>query len=128
MKSGISAGSCAGTGEGCAGPEARRGCRHRLPGGDHRLVAVPAQYLLVEALKVNAGVHPQLIGDGGPGLLVDLQRLGLAPGAIQRAHEQGPQPFPERVVGKQPAHLGHHLGVPAARQARLGAQLQRLDP
>jgi hypothetical protein len=108
----------------------REGRGHGSPRGerDGGLLVVGVQYLLVEQAKLGARIDAELVGDPAPGLLVDLQRLGLAPCAIQRAHEQGPQLLPERVVGEQPAHLGHHLGVPAAGQVRLSAQLQRLDP
>ena len=78
--------------------------------------------------QLGAGIDAELIGDQLAGLRVGLQGLRLPARGVQGLHEQGPQLLPERVIGEQPAQLGHHLGVPAAAEVGLDAQLQRLDP
>ena len=67
----------------------------------------------MELAQLGAGVHAQLGGDGVPGLAVDLERLRVAARAVQGAHQQQPQAFPQRVVRQQPPQLGHGLVVPA---------------
>jgi hypothetical protein len=67
----------------------------------------------VQLAQFGAGVDAQLPGDGVPRLPVDLERLGVPPGAVQGAHQQQPQAFPQRMVRQQPAQLGDGLVVPA---------------
>jgi len=62
--------------------------------------------------------------------MVDLQRLGLTARRVQRAHEQGPGTFGQRVGGQQRAELTHQAGSLAEGQVGLdpvgqhaGAQL-----
>ncbi len=76
----------------------------------------------MELPQLGAGVHAQLAGDGVPGPAVDLERLRVPARAVQRAHQQQPQAFPQRVVRHQPAQLGHGLVVPA--QGELGREPQ----
>ena len=67
----------------------------------------------MQLAQFGTGVDAQLLGDGVPGLAVDLERLGVPPGAVQGAHQQQPQALPERMVRQQPAQLGDGLVVPA---------------
>jgi hypothetical protein len=67
----------------------------------------------VQLAQLGAGVDAQLPGDGVPRLPVDLERLGVPPGAVQGAHQQQPQALPQRMVRQQPAQLGHGLVVSA---------------
>jgi len=137
VKSAMSAGSCAGAGaarraardaRGSAGPGGYGGRespvpgmrppggKHRPPGDKHsacRAGTVLGQQLGVELAQLGTGVDAQLPGDGVPGLPVDLERLGVPPGTVQRPHQQQPQPFPQRLVRQQPAQLGDGLIVAA---------------
>ena len=67
----------------------------------------------MQLAQFGAGVDAELLGDGVPGLSVDLERLGVPPGAVQGAHQQQPQALPQRMVRQQPAQLGDGLVVPA---------------
>ena len=68
----------------------------------------------MELAQLGPGVDAQLLGDGVPGLPVDLERLGVPSGAVQGLHQQQPQALPQRMVSQQPADLGDGLGVAAA--------------
>jgi hypothetical protein len=53
------------------------------------------------AKRRDLGIEPrlaQLLGYGVPGLPVDLERLGVPPGAVQGAHQQQPQALAQRMV------------------------------
>jgi hypothetical protein len=67
----------------------------------------------VQLAEFGARVDAELLGDGVSRLPVDLERLGVPPGAVQGAHQQQPQALPQRMVGQQPAQLGDGLLVPA---------------
>ena len=54
-----------------------------------------------------------------------LQRLGLAPAAIEREHPLTAQALAQRVLGHERLELGHQIGVAAERQVGVDAPLQR---
>ena len=71
-----------------------------------------------------ARLDAELLDQLAAGLLVGLQRVGLAVGAIQGEHQLRAQALAERVLGDQRLELSDHLGVPAERQPRVDLQLQ----
>jgi len=88
-------------------------------GGEHRLV---------EPLQLRPGIDAELVGDHLPGPAIGRQRLGTAPGRVERLDEEAPQPLLKRLIGKEPAQLGHELGVPTAAEVCLDPQLERGQP
>jgi hypothetical protein len=59
------------------------------------------------------------------GLLVDLQRLRLAPRAVEREHVLAAQPFAIGVGGDERLELGHELAVTAEREVGGDPLLER---
>jgi hypothetical protein len=87
-------------------------------GGRPLLAAQDAQ---VHPLELSRRIDAEPAGQQLAGLMVDLERLGLAARRVQGAHEQGTGAFGQRVSGQQRAEL--------ADQARSLAEGQvRLDP
>src|SRR5918995_529927 len=62
---------------------------------------------LVEPLQLRGGIDPQLLGQHRPGRLIHPQRISLATRAVQRHHQQPPQPLPSRIGRHQPLQLPH---------------------
>jgi hypothetical protein len=60
-----------------------------------------------------AWVDAELVGEGGAGLVVRREGLGLAAGGVQGSHEQGPEVLAEGVLGDQALELGDHVVVSA---------------
>ena len=79
----------------------------------------------MQLLEVGPGIRAELIGYDLPGTRVHLQRLRRPARAVQRTHQLGPQPFPQRVLCGEPSQLSYQLGVPAARPVGLDPQLKR---
>ncbi len=65
----------------------------------------PAQDTQVHLLELSRGVDAELAGQQRAGLMVGLERLGLAARGVERAHEQGTGTFGQRVGGQQRAEL-----------------------
>ena len=61
-------------------------------------------------------------------VLVRLERLRLAVGAIEGEHQLGAQALPVRVVCNQDLELLDHVGVLAERELRLDQLLERRAP
>jgi hypothetical protein len=60
----------------------------------------------VQPLELGPGIGAQLSGNDPPGLLERRQRLGWLAGLGQGAHQQVPEPLPQRMSGGKPAQLG----------------------
>jgi hypothetical protein len=105
------------------------GARRHGAGRDHagRHGAVLGQQLGVQLAQLRARVDAELLGDHAAGPAVDLERLGVPARAVQRPHQQQPQPLPQRVVGDQPAQLRDRVQVSTAGELRLDAQLGRVE-
>jgi hypothetical protein len=71
-----------------------------------------------------ARVDAQLLSQELPGPLVGLQRLGLAPRAIQTQQQLPVQPLLQWVLSDQRLQLGDQLGVAAEGQVGLDPGLQ----
>ena len=73
-------------------------------------------------------LEAQLLGQHAPAVPVDLQRLRLAPGAIQRQHQLRAQTLAQRLARDGGLELRDQLGMAPARQIGLDAALQRDHP
>ena len=82
----------------------------------------------LEPRQRRPGLEAQLLGQHAPAVPVDLQRLGLAPGAIQRQHQLRAQALAQRLARDGGLELGDQLGMAPARQVGLDAALQRDHP
>jgi hypothetical protein len=58
-------------------------------------------------------------------VLVGVERLRLAPAAVEREHQLGDEPLAGRMLGDEPAQLRDELGVTAGSGIGLDARLQR---
>ena len=99
-------------------PLARPGRDRHVP-RSRRLLG---QNRLLQSLQLRAWIKTQLVGQVPPGVLVGLERFALPPVAIQREHEQAPQPFASGMLADVPAELGD--GVPT--QTDVDPQLVQL--
>jgi len=75
----------------------------------------------IDLLELGGRVHPELVGEQFAALVVDGDRLGLASGGVQRAHELGAGAFGQRVGGQQHAELTDQAGPFAQGQVGLDA-------
>ena len=106
--------------------EAPRGLSLRGRLTDARLERrILAQDRLFEAPQLRRGLESELRVQPAPAPRVDLQRVGLAPAAIQGQHEQAEQPLARRMLGDQLFELGDDERVLPRRQARVDALFQR---
>ena len=81
---------------------------------------------LLEPLQLGPGLDADLLDERVARLPVGVERLGLAPGAIQREHPLGVQPLAQRVLRDERLELADHVGVPPRREVRLDRQLVRV--
>ena len=79
----------------------------------------------MQPAQLGAGIDAKLIRDQLAGLRIGFQGLRLPARGVEGLHEQPPQLLPDRVIGEEPAQLGHHLGMPAAAEVGLDAQFER---
>ena len=92
-----------------------------------------AQDRALEPLQLGRGLEPELVREREPRGTVDLERLGLAPRAVEREHQLAAQPLPERVRGDERLELGHEVVVTAEAELAgkpllLGVEPQPLEP
>jgi hypothetical protein len=81
-----------------------------------------------QALERLLRFQPELVHEHSPTSLVDLQRLGLPAGAVQRQHQLPAQTFSERVVGNEFLELAGQVGVKPGREVALDAFFQAGEP
>jgi hypothetical protein len=79
---------------------------------------------VLEFLQRVARLDAQLLSQELSGPLVGLQRLGLAPRAVQAQQQLLVQPLLQRVLGDERLQFGHQLGVAAEGQVGLDPDLQ----
>ena len=77
----------------------------------------------LELSELLAGLDPELLDQRLASGSVGLQRLGLAPGTVERQHAQSPQPLAQRMLRDQGVELGRDLVLAAAVQVGLDAVL-----
>ena len=83
---------------------------------------------LVQPPQLGAGLDADLLDERRARVAVGLERLGLAPGAVQREHPLRVQPLAQRVLGDERLELADHLGVPAGREVGVDRHLGRAQP
>src|SRR6476661_1740745 len=89
---------------------------------------VLAQDRRLETPELLARVEPELVQQTlacGP---VRLERVGLAPRAVEREHELAVQVLAQRVLHDQALQLAHQLGLPATRQLSVDPRLEGCPP
>jgi hypothetical protein len=87
---------------------------HRL-GRRRERVVVPEDCPL-ELLQRLARLEAQLGREQAAALAVDVERLGLATGSVEREHELAAEPLLKRVLADERAQLADELRVPAQCQ------------
>src|SRR6266545_5120692 len=114
--------------------DALRGGRRRrgVRAGRRRLLRVQRRVLVqdlpLELLERRAGVDAELLHEGPPRVLEDVERVGLAAAAVEREHELAAQPLAERVLGDEGLQLADELAVAAPREVGVQPVLQHGDP
>ena len=96
----------------------RRGRERRIVPQD-RLLQLPER---------RPGLEPELLVQHAPGRLVGLERLGLAPAAVEREHQLAAEPLVEWVLLDQRLELGREIGVAAQLQLGVEQVLRRGEP
>ena len=79
----------------------------------------------MQAPQLGARLDADLLDKRAPGRPVSLERVGLAPAAVQREHELSAQTLAQRMQRDQLPQLGHELAVRSDREIRFDAQLER---
>ena len=87
-----------------------------------------AQDRRLQLAQRRARLEPQLLDQQlAPGA-VDVERLGLAAGAVEREHQQAAGALAQRLGGDQLLQIGQRLRVAAALQPPVGELLARHEP
>ena len=86
---------------------------------------VLGQDLLLQALELGARLDPDLFDQGLARLAVGIERLGLAPVAIEGQHPLRVQALSQRLLGDQRLEPGDRLGVAPGGEIGVDRQLDR---
>src|SRR5436309_2048868 len=89
---------------------------------------VVAEDPLLQPLQRRARLDPELLHEHLPCLLVGIERLRLALGAVEGEHQLRAQPFPQRVFTDEHLQLAQHLIVPPERKIAVDPIHQRRQP
>ena len=89
---------------------------------------VLAQDRQLERLELGGWVDAQLIGKQASTILVDAQRVRLAAGAVQGAHELRPQVLTQRLLGHEGLKLARDVATATEREVRLETVLECTQP
>ena len=81
--------------------------------------------LLLQALQLGPGLDPDLLDQRLARLAVGLERLRLAPGAIEGEHPLGVQALAQRLLGDQRLEPGDHLVVAPGGELGVDRELDR---
>jgi hypothetical protein len=84
-----------------------------------------SQDRIVQAPELGPRLHADLVDQGPAGVLVGLQRLGLAAAAVEREHPLRVQPLTQRVASQQRFDLGDDLQMAARSEVRLDGEARR---
>ena len=79
---------------------------------------------LLQLTQLLAGFQTQLLDQHLAAPAEDLERVGLAPRAIEGEHQLATQPLAQRVLGNRGGELADQLAVPAEAQLDVEALLQ----
>ena len=80
---------------------------------------------VLQRAQLRAGLDAEVAGEHAARVLVGVERLRLAPAAVEREHELGDEPLARRMLGDEPAQLRDQLRVAAGGRVGLDARLQR---
>ena len=81
----------------------------------------------LQALELRARVEAEVLHQRVPRAPVGLERVGLAPGAVQREHQLRVQALAVGVLGREALELADDLGVAAEREVVRDPLLERLQ-
>jgi hypothetical protein len=87
-----------------------------------------AKDCLLQGAELGAGLDAQLLHEGNACSPTGLERLGLAPGSVERQHELAADALAERIGTGERLQLAHQLGMVTERVVGIDAVLQRRQP
>ena len=87
-------------------------------------LGVLAQDRLVQLAEVTARLDAELLDEVAARCLVDLERVGVAAGAVEGEHKLGVGALAERLLPGQRLELAHELGMAAEREVGIDPSLQ----
>ena len=73
-------------------------------------------------------IEPEGLDEELPRRTVDLERVRLSSGTVEREHQLAAWPLVQRMLSDERLELGHEPGVPPERELRLRAVLERRQP
>ena len=82
----------------------------------------------LELVQIRPGLEPDLLDEPAARVAVGRERVGLAAVAVERGHQEAPQPLAQRVFLDESAQLRDEAGMPAQPELGLDAELDRNDP
>ena len=83
---------------------------------------------MLQVAQLRLGLEPKLIVEAGADRAVDLERLGLAAGSVQREHQLSVEPLAQRMVSTDSLQLADQHPVTPEREFRLDSLLERRQP
>ena len=102
--------------------------RDTVGGHRRRQARVHGQDPLVELLQLGRRLDAEFVDEVLVGVPEGGQGLPLAPGSVQRQHEQATQPLPQRVVGDELTQLADQVLVVTDGQVDLDTFRHHVDP
>jgi hypothetical protein len=103
----------------------RRPCEGPFGASRRRKHRIMLEDLALELLQRLTRLEPELLGQSAAAPLVDVERLGLAVGAIERDHELAAQALAKRVPRDERLQLGDDLAVASERKLGVDSLLDR---
>ena len=82
----------------------------------------------MELTQRRTRLDAELVAQRAPAVMERLERVGLAAGGVERAHQLAAQPLAQRVASHLRVELGHQRGVVTEREVRLDPVLERAEP
>ena len=82
----------------------------------------------LELLQLAAGIEAEVLDQRAAHAAERVERVGLAPGAVERTHQLRVQPLAVRVLGRERLELTDERGVGTGRQLGVDALLQHGEP
>ena len=95
--------------------------RRQLEGG------ILAQDPPLQLLQRLSRLDTELVDERAPRVLVDVERLRLAPRPVERQHQLGAQSLAQRVLGDERLELAGEAAVTSERQVGLDPVLERRE-
>ena len=98
------------------------GRQRRQVAGRRAQRGVVLEHLLLELPQPRAGLEPEVVAQPRAGPAIGGERVGLAPGAVERGDQELPQPLAVRVGGDGRLQLADHVVFP---EPHAGRELRR---